>query len=125
MRLAGRDRGCGEAAVEEIRRRDGTAEFLQADFSSPRAVRGLAAEVRSRHARLDVTLNNAGGVNAERQLTPDGIEQTFAVNYLATFCSRRNCGICHRPPLQRLIHDFETHLPRRPGDDFEAGFVVA
>jgi len=31
--LVGRDRGRGEAAVEEIRRRGGTAEFLQAEFS--------------------------------------------------------------------------------------------
>lgn len=83
--LAGRDRGRGEAAVTEIRRRGGTAEFLQADFASLRAVRELAAEVRARHSRLDVLLNNAGGVNAERRLTADGIEQTFAVNHLATF----------------------------------------
>jgi NAD(P)-dependent dehydrogenase (short-subunit alcohol dehydrogenase family) len=83
--LAGRDRGRGEAAVAEIRRRGGTADFHQADFSSLRAVRELAAEVRSRHPRLDVLLNNAGGVNGERRLTPDGIEQTFAVNHLATF----------------------------------------
>ncbi|MEP6822223.1 MAG: SDR family oxidoreductase [Chthoniobacterales bacterium] len=83
--LAGRDRGRGDAAVAEIRRRGGTAEFLQADFSSLRAVRELAAEVRSRHSRLDVLLNNAGGVNADRQLTADGIERTFAVNHLATF----------------------------------------
>ncbi len=45
MLLTGRDRERGEAAVEEIRRRGGKAEFLQADFSSLRAVRGLAAEV--------------------------------------------------------------------------------
>src|SRR6476660_9325335 len=83
--LAGRDRERGEAAVEEIRRRGGTAEFLQADFWSLHAVRELAAEVRSRYPRLDVLLNNAGGVNAERRLTSDGIEQTFAVNHLATF----------------------------------------
>jgi retinol dehydrogenase 12 len=83
--LAGRDRGRGEAVVAEIRRRGGTAEFLQADFSSLRAVRELAAAVRARSARLDVLLNNAGGVNARRQLTPDGIEQTLAVNHLATF----------------------------------------
>jgi NAD(P)-dependent dehydrogenase (short-subunit alcohol dehydrogenase family) len=83
--LTGRDRARGERAVEEIRRRGGTAEFLQADFASLRAVRELAAEVRSRYRRLDVLLNNAGGVNLERRLTPDGFEQTFAVNHLAAF----------------------------------------
>jgi NAD(P)-dependent dehydrogenase (short-subunit alcohol dehydrogenase family) len=83
--LTGRDRGRGEAAVEEILHRGGTAEFLQADFASLQAVRELAAEVRSRYPRLDVLLNNAGGVNLERRLTPDGIERTFAVNHLAAF----------------------------------------
>ncbi len=86
-------RSCSQGAIAgEGRRRwrrfggaAGTAEFLQADFASLRAVRELAAEVRSRHARLDVLLNNAGAVNLERRLTPDGIEQTFAVNHLATF----------------------------------------
>lgn len=83
--LTGRDRGRGEAVVEEIQRRGETAEFFQADFSSLQTVRDLAAEVRSRYPRLDVLINNAGGVNAERRLTPDGIERTFAVNHLATF----------------------------------------
>lgn len=84
--LVGRDRGRGEAAVTEIQRRGGgKAEFLQADFSSLKSVRELAAQVRGRWARLDVLLNNAGGVNAERRLTTDGIETTFAVNHLATF----------------------------------------
>jgi NAD(P)-dependent dehydrogenase (short-subunit alcohol dehydrogenase family) len=83
--LAGRDRARGEAALAEIRRAGGTAEFLQADFASLRAVRAVAAKVRSAYGRLDVLLNNAGGVNADRRLTPDGIEQTFAVNHLATF----------------------------------------
>jgi retinol dehydrogenase-12 len=83
--LTGRDRGRGEAVIEEIRRGGGTAEFLQADFASLRAVRELAADVRSRHPRLDVLLNNAGGVSMERRLTPDGFEQTFAVNHLAAF----------------------------------------
>lgn len=83
--LTGRDRGRGETVVGEIRRRGGRAEFLQADFASLRAVRELAAEVRSRSTRLDVLLNNAGGVNLERRLTPDGFERTFAVNHLAAF----------------------------------------
>ena len=83
--LSGRDRGRGEATVTEIRQRGGKAEFVAADFSSLKSVRELAAEVRGRHGRLDVLLNNAGSVNAERRLTADGIEQTFAVNHLATF----------------------------------------
>ncbi len=56
-----------------------------ADFASLESVRGLAAELRSKLDRIDVLLNNAGGVNDKRTLTADGFEATFAVNHLAGF----------------------------------------
>jgi retinol dehydrogenase 14 len=34
---------------------------------------------------LDVLVNNVGGFWATRQITPDGLERTFAVNHLAPF----------------------------------------
>ena len=56
-----------------------------ADFASLDSVRGLAAELRSRLDRIDVLVNNAGGVHDKRTLTADGLEATFAVNHLAGF----------------------------------------
>jgi NAD(P)-dependent dehydrogenase (short-subunit alcohol dehydrogenase family) len=56
-----------------------------ADFASLESVRGLAAELRSRLDRIDVLVNNAGGVHDKRVLTADGFETTFAVNHLAGF----------------------------------------
>src|SRR5258706_418991 len=44
-----------------------------------------AAEIRARHDRIDVLANNAGAIFANRRLTPDGYEQTFALNRLAPF----------------------------------------
>ena len=84
--LTGRDRARGEAAATEIRGGGGRADFLPVDFASLASVRDLAAEVRRRHDRLHVLVNNAGiiGGNA-RRLTADGFEETFAVNHLATF----------------------------------------
>ena len=84
--LTGRDRARGEAAAAEIRGQGGRAEFLPVDFASLASVRALAAEVRRRHDRLQVLVNNAGiiGGNA-RRLTADGFEETFAVNHLAPF----------------------------------------
>jgi NAD(P)-dependent dehydrogenase (short-subunit alcohol dehydrogenase family) len=38
-----------------------------------------------RHERLHVLINNAGTFQAERRLTEDDLETTFAVNYLAPF----------------------------------------
>lgn len=60
-------------------------DTLVADFSSLDSVRGLADELCSRLDRIDVLVNNAGGVHDKRTLTADGNEATFAVNHLAGF----------------------------------------
>ncbi len=38
-----------------------------------------------RHQRLDVLINNAGGVFASRQVSADGIELTWALNHMSYF----------------------------------------
>jgi NAD(P)-dependent dehydrogenase (short-subunit alcohol dehydrogenase family) len=58
---------------------------LLCDLSSQEAIRALASEFRSKHARLHVLVNDAGGVSAKRRTTVDGREQTFAVNHLGPF----------------------------------------
>jgi retinol dehydrogenase-14 len=58
---------------------------LLCDFSSFADIRRFAAEIRARHDRLDVLVNNAGGVSKTRRLSNDGIELTFAVNHLGYF----------------------------------------
>ena len=84
--LTGRDRTRGEAAAEKLRAAGAaSAEFLPADLSTVAAVRALAGEVRQRHDTLHVLINNAGLICAERRLTADGLEETFAVNHLAPF----------------------------------------
>jgi retinol dehydrogenase 14 len=60
-------------------------ELLLADMSSQRAVRALADDVRERFDRVDVLINNAGGIFAKREFTADGIERTFATNHLGPF----------------------------------------
>jgi len=86
--IVGRNEGRTQAAAARIRAvaAAGVAvgTFI-ADLSSQAAVRKLAAEVRSRYPRLDVLVNNAGAMYTTRQLTADGIEQTWAVNHLAPF----------------------------------------
>ena len=60
-------------------------EKLRCDLSSLRDIQRAAAEFRQRFGQLHVLLNNAGGVNAAREVTKDGYERTFAVNHLAYF----------------------------------------
>jgi NAD(P)-dependent dehydrogenase (short-subunit alcohol dehydrogenase family) len=89
--VVGRDPQKGAAVVEELRAASGNAqvELAVADLSSQAAVRALAAEVKRRTARLDVLINNAGGLFTERRETVDGIEWTFALNHLAYYLLAR------------------------------------
>jgi retinol dehydrogenase-14 len=84
--LVGRDPARTRAAVAEVSERGGgqPSSFL-CDFSSQASIRALAQAVLAKHDRLDVLVNNAGGVHRARQLTMDGIEATFATNHLGYF----------------------------------------
>jgi NAD(P)-dependent dehydrogenase (short-subunit alcohol dehydrogenase family) len=84
--LVGRDEGRTRAAVEAVRTRAGAgADHLLCDFSQQSAIRELAKTYADRFDRLDVLVNNAGGVHRSRSLTQDGVEMTFAVNHLGYF----------------------------------------
>ncbi|MGP0082653.1 MAG: SDR family NAD(P)-dependent oxidoreductase [Steroidobacteraceae bacterium] len=85
----GRDRGRGERVVAEIKDAGGAADFLAADLSSLAEVRRLAGAVQQATRRLDLLISNAGigggGPQGTRQISADGYELRFAVNYLAGF----------------------------------------
>jgi NAD(P)-dependent dehydrogenase (short-subunit alcohol dehydrogenase family) len=85
--MVARDATKAERAVAEIKSRSGSLKVssLLCDFASQAAIRALASAFSAKFLRLDVLINNAGSVNDHRQLTSDGIEQTFAVNHLGYF----------------------------------------
>ncbi|HZU46102.1 MAG TPA: SDR family NAD(P)-dependent oxidoreductase [Mycobacterium sp.] len=61
------------------------ADCFVADFADLAQVRTLAQQLRSQYPRIDVLANNAGAMTAKIQLTDDGYEKTYQVNYLAPF----------------------------------------
>jgi len=61
------------------------ARGYRADLASLEEVRRVAGEVRDAEPRLDVLVNNAGIGTGERELSQDGYELRFAVNYLSGF----------------------------------------
>ncbi len=63
----------------------GRIESYQADLSSMQDVKKLATEVASRHASLDVLINNAGVYMTPNPTTPDGHDVRFVVNTLAPY----------------------------------------
>ena len=84
--ITGRDRGRTEEAAAEIRAASGgQVDMFVADLSSQSEVRRLADEVLQACPRLDVLVNNVGGYWNTRHVTADGLERTFALDYLAPF----------------------------------------
>jgi NAD(P)-dependent dehydrogenase (short-subunit alcohol dehydrogenase family) len=60
-------------------------DMILADLSLMSDAARAAREVHALTGRIDVLLNNAGGVVKERVVTPDGNESTFAGNHLGHF----------------------------------------
>ncbi|MBZ0285490.1 MAG: SDR family oxidoreductase [Anaerolineae bacterium] len=85
--VVGRSRPKTEATLSEIYKKSGSTalDMLLADLASINDVRRIVGEFQERYHRLDVLLNNAGGIFAQRQLSVDGYEMTFALNHLSYF----------------------------------------
>ena len=80
-----RERGA-DARIAVAKAATGPApELLITDIAAQASVRAAAAELSRRFERIDVLINNAGGVFDHRQVTGDGIERTFATNHLGPF----------------------------------------
>jgi NAD(P)-dependent dehydrogenase (short-subunit alcohol dehydrogenase family) len=82
-----RDRARGEEAKSEIttKSRNNAVDLLQADLSSQQSIRQLVENFQHHYTQLHVLINNAGAAFPGRRETVDGLEMTFAVNYLAPF----------------------------------------
>jgi len=83
-----RDRARGEEAKREIttKSRNNAVDLLQADLSSQQSIRKLVENFQHHYTHLHVLINNAGATfPGRRRETVDGLEMTFAVNYLAPF----------------------------------------
>lgn len=119
--MTAREARRGDAAAREVRRRSGSdaISLLLCDFALQADVRRLASEVHGRHARLHVLVNNAGAVSADRKLTPDGLEQTFAVNHLGYFLlTNLLLDLLERSAPSRVVN--VSSVAHRRGDlDFE------
>jgi NAD(P)-dependent dehydrogenase (short-subunit alcohol dehydrogenase family) len=76
-------------AVDAVRRVEAAGgskvDVLHADLRSLGSVRALAADALDRYPRIEVLINNAGAWFTTREVTGDGIEQTWALNHLAPF----------------------------------------
>ena len=85
--MVARDKKRGQDGVDYVVSKSGSksVDLMLADFSALKNVRKLAADIRKKYKKIDVLINNAGGVFGKRSLTADCFVWTFGVNHLATF----------------------------------------
>jgi retinol dehydrogenase-12 len=81
----------GEQALRDVRAGvpDADVEALECDLASQSSIRDASRRFIAGHDRLDVLVNAAGVFVKEKTLTADGIELTFATNYLSYFLLTR------------------------------------
>ncbi len=85
--MIARNKQRGEAMLTRLRRRypRGGHSIHYADLLRLGEVKRAAADIAAAEPRVDVLLNNAGAMFAQRKITPDGFERTFALNHVAPF----------------------------------------
>jgi len=81
--LVARDPTRAEATLKSLEG-NGHKAYL-ADLSSIRETKRVGAEIASDFPAIDVLINNAGAIFAERQETAEGLEATFALNHMSYF----------------------------------------
>lgn len=97
--IVARDRARGDAALQRLRNAAPNVAhgIYYADLSRVQEIKRVAGEIATAESRIDVLVNNAGALFNSRQVTPDGLEMTFATNHMAYFVltlglAERLCG---------------------------------
>jgi NAD(P)-dependent dehydrogenase (short-subunit alcohol dehydrogenase family) len=85
--LLSRTAASGQQGVRHLAAVTGNerAEYLVADLSLQSNIRQVSEEVKRRYDNLHGLVNAAGALFFEQQLTAEGIDKSFAVNYLSHF----------------------------------------
>ncbi len=115
--LACRNRASAEAAAERLRseRPGASVEVLDLDLASLKSVREFVANYSARtRPPLQAIVCNAGLQGAdETRFTPDGFEQTFAVNHLGHFLLVNLLLPYLRDPARIIVVSSGTHYNPR------------
>ncbi len=122
--IAARNPAKAAAARTEIETRAdarGRVETIPIDLASFASVRAFADAFTARHDRLDVLLNNAGGVLRKRVVTVDGHEAQFQVNHLGHFLLTNllQDALARGAPARVVNVSSFAHTTARNGLDFD------
>ena len=99
--LACRNPARARSAAQRV---GGSTELLELDLASLDSVRAAAEEVRKRHDRLDLLINNAGVMVPPHQRTAEGFELQFGTNHLGHFAlTGLLLGLMREAPGSRVV----------------------
>ena len=114
--LVARDKTRGEVALARLRERGPSAAhgIHYADLSRIAEMKRVAGEIAAAEPRIDVLINNAGGIVPRRTVTQDGFEMTFATNHLAYFVLTNGL-------LERLIASAPARVVNTASDAHKFG----
>jgi NAD(P)-dependent dehydrogenase (short-subunit alcohol dehydrogenase family) len=102
LALVGRNADKLRAAAAQV---GGDALTFVADLSRQSEVRAVAHGIAAKLPRIDVLVNNAGGLFVRRDETADGIERTFALNHLGYFLlTHLLLGPLRAAPAGRIVN---------------------
>ncbi|MHA1443161.1 MAG: SDR family oxidoreductase [Candidatus Hodarchaeales archaeon] len=82
-----RNKNKGILSQREILERTGNPniDLMVADLSSQASIRNFVDKFREQYETLHILIQNAGTIAKKRLLTTEGLETTFATNYLGPF----------------------------------------
>ncbi|MDN8136643.1 SDR family NAD(P)-dependent oxidoreductase [Acinetobacter baumannii] len=104
--LACRNPQKAQEAQNKLRSLDqGQVDVVSLDLNSLELTQKAAEEIADKYGSLDVLINNAGLFSKIKQLTVDGFEQQFGVNYLGHFLlTQKLLPVLKQSPQARIIH---------------------
>jgi len=87
MVLMGRSRERLDETMAHIKKETGseTLDSIEVELASMESIRNAASEFLKRYDSLHILVNNAGAMFANREVSFDGLEMTFALNHIAYF----------------------------------------
>jgi NAD(P)-dependent dehydrogenase (short-subunit alcohol dehydrogenase family) len=118
--VTGRNEQRGLAAAEQLRGRAGNRDvhFLRAEHASVGGNLELAATLVEQVERLDVLVNNVGGIYSDRWETADGYEGTLAMNFVGPLALTRELLPLLRQEGGRCVNVVSSAFAMFKGDPF-------
>ena len=87
MYIIGKNEEKGQSSLQDIKMLFPkiNIQFIKTDLSLISEIKRLSAYFFNKKIKIDILINNAGGIFFKRTLTSEKIEKTFALNHLAYF----------------------------------------